>query len=174
MIDGNGEPVIGANILEKGTTNGIVTDFDGNYRLQLEGKEAIIVFSFIGMESVERIATPSNAVVDVVMSNSSVQVEDVVVVAYGTRKKGTVTGSVSVVSADKLENLPVANFGQALACGTWMRWKRPATTAIGMNFGSRLDGGGAKLRPKHTHSLLRAATARSRAATVNTSGYRRS
>ncbi|MBP8790075.1 MAG: TonB-dependent receptor [Breznakibacter sp.] len=108
------EPLIGVAVVEKGTTNGIVTDFDGNYRLQLEGKEAIIVFSFMGMESVERIATPSNPLVDVVMSNSSVQVEDVVVVAYGTRKKGTVTGSVSVVSADKLENLPVANFGQAL------------------------------------------------------------
>lgn len=69
------EPLIGVAVVEKGTTNGIVTDFDGNYRLQLEGKEAIIVFSFMGMESVERIATPSNPLVDVVMSNSSVQVK---------------------------------------------------------------------------------------------------
>lgn len=108
------EPLIGVNVRQKGTTNGVVTDFDGNYKISVKGTEGVLQFSYIGMETVERKVKSGQAVVNVALENNEKQMDEVVVVAYGTRKKGTITGSVAVVKGDVIENAPVASFDQAL------------------------------------------------------------
>lgn len=106
-------PIIGANVLEKGTTNGVITDMDGNYRLNVTKSPATLQFSYIGMTMVEKQVTGTSTI-NVTMENATQMVDEVVVVAYGVKKKGTIAGSVSVVKGDKIENTPTASFDQAL------------------------------------------------------------
>ena len=108
------EPLIGVSILQKGTTNGVVTDIDGNYELQIQGGEATLVFSYIGLQTQELKVNSRTGVLIVAMEDDSHLMDDVVVVAYGVRKKGTIAGSVSTVKNDKLENVPAPSFDQAL------------------------------------------------------------
>lgn len=108
------EPLIGVSILQKGTTNGVVTDIDGNYELAIQGGEATLVFSYIGLQTQELKVNARTGVLNVAMEDDSHLMDDVVVVAYGVRKKGTIAGSVSTVKNDKLENVPAPSFDQAL------------------------------------------------------------
>ncbi|MGL5979660.1 MAG: SusC/RagA family TonB-linked outer membrane protein [Phocaeicola sp.] len=109
------EPLIGATVLQTGSTNGVVTDFDGNYTIQMSGNsEVTLRFSYIGMKSEDHQVSAKTGVLNVVMHSDSEMVDEVVVVAYGVRKKGTIAGSVSTVKSDKLESVPAAGFDQAL------------------------------------------------------------
>lgn len=90
----NNEPLIGVSILQKGTTNGVVTDVDGNYVLQVQGGDATLIFSYIGMQTQELRVNSRMGVLNVVMQDDAQLVDEVVVVAYGVRKKGTIAGSV--------------------------------------------------------------------------------
>lgn len=96
--DKTGEAVIGANILIKGTTTGTITDFDGLFTLQAN-KGDIIVISFIGYQPQELLAAEQ---MNVVLSDDTQLLEDVVVIGYGTAKKNDLTGSVTAISADKM------------------------------------------------------------------------
>ena len=107
------QPLIGVSVLEKGTTNGVITDMDGNYRLNVTKSPATLQFSYIGMTMVEKQVTGTSTI-NVTMENATQMVDEVVVVAYGVKKKGTIAGSVSVVKGDKIENTPTASFDQAL------------------------------------------------------------
>lgn len=97
--DTTGEPVIGANVLVKGTTNGTITDFDGNFQLMAQ-KGDIIVISFIGYSAQELPATAE--LMNVVLKDDSEMLSEVVVIGYGTVKKNDLTGSVSTVKADQI------------------------------------------------------------------------
>ena len=109
------EPLIGVAIMQEGTTNGVVTDFDGNYAIELKGVDkAVLVFSYIGMKTQLHTVNNSTGILDIVMQSDAEAMEEVVVVAYGTRKKGTIAGSVSTVKSDKVANVPAAGFDQAL------------------------------------------------------------
>ena len=114
MSKSDNEPLIGVSILQKGTTNGVVTDIDGNYELQIQGGETTLVFSYIGLQTQELKVNARTGVLNVAMEDDSHLMDDVVVVAYGVRKKGTIAGSVSTVKNDKLENVPAPSFDQAL------------------------------------------------------------
>ena len=107
------QPMIGVSIVEKGTTNGVITDIDGNYSITVTKTPATLQFSYIGMKTVEKQVTAATRV-NLKMENDTQLVDEVVVVAYGVRKKGTIAGSVSTVKADKMENVPAAGFDQAL------------------------------------------------------------
>mgnify|MGYP000740234018 FL=1 len=107
------QPMIGVSVLEKGTTNGVITDMNGNYSITVTKFPAILQFSYIGMQSIEKQVSTSTRI-DLTMESSAQQVDEVVVVAYGVRKKGTITGSVSTVKAEKMENVPTPSFDQAL------------------------------------------------------------
>lgn len=87
---------------------------DGNYELKIQGGEATLVFSYIGMRSQELPVNSRTGVLNVALEDDSQLVDEVVVVAYGVRKKGTIAGSVSMVQADKMENVPAPSFDQAL------------------------------------------------------------
>lgn len=109
------EPLIGVAIMQEGTTNGVVTDFDGNYAIELKGVDkAVLVFSYIGMKTQLHTVNNGTGILDIVMQSDAEVMEEVVVVAYGTRKKGTIAGSVSTVKSDKVANVPAAGFDQAL------------------------------------------------------------
>jgi TonB-linked SusC/RagA family outer membrane protein len=109
--DGQGIP--GVNILVKGTATGTVTDVDGNYSIDTPNEDNILVFSSIGYATQE-IALNGRTVVDVVMEEDMQGLDEVVVVGYGTQKKINLTGAVSQVTAERLEDRPVANLDQAL------------------------------------------------------------
>ena len=109
------EPLIGVAIMQEGSTNGVTTDFDGNYSIELKGVEkTTLVFSYIGMKLQKHEVNRNTGILDILMQSDAEIMEEVVVVAYGTRKKGTIAGSVSTVKADKVENVPAAGFDQAL------------------------------------------------------------
>ncbi|WP_444106152.1 SusC/RagA family TonB-linked outer membrane protein [Bacteroides sp.] len=110
----DGMPLIGVSVLQKGTTNGVVTDIDGNYLVRIQGADAMLRFSYIGMQSQEFKVTAQTDVLNVTLFDNTEMVDEVVVVAYGVRKKGTIAGSVSTVKSEKLENVPAAGFDQAL------------------------------------------------------------
>ena len=99
VIDETGEPIIGASILVKGTTNRTVTDLDGNFALTEVKKTDKLVFSYIGMETVELSVKPQ---LKVTMRSDSKQLEEVMVVAFGQQKKSSFTGSAAVVKGDAL------------------------------------------------------------------------
>ena len=96
--DGTGEPVIGANVLVKGTTNGTITDFDGNFQLSANQGD-IIVVSFIGFTTQE---LPAAAEMNIILKDDSEMLSEVVVVGYGRAKKNDLTGSVTAIKPDAL------------------------------------------------------------------------
>jgi len=93
----SGEPIPGVTVMEAGTSNGTMTDVDGSYMLQING-EVTIKFSFIGYDAQELVVAPG-AVVNVKLSTSSTDIEEVVVIGYGQVKKGDATGSVTAISS---------------------------------------------------------------------------
>ena len=107
------QPMIGVSVLEKGTTNGVITDMNGNYSITVTKSPATLQFSYVGMKTVDKQVTASTRI-NLTMENDAQMVDEVVVVAYGVRKKGTIAGSVSTVRAEKMENVPAASFDQAL------------------------------------------------------------
>lgn len=108
-----GLPVIGANVVEKGTTNGIVTDLNGEFSLNVASKDAIIVISFIGFATMEvPIAGKSNLKITLLEDNSSL--DEVVVVGYGTAKKGDLTGAVVRADLKAMQNSPNVSLVQGL------------------------------------------------------------
>lgn len=110
--DNFGEPVIGANVTEKGTTNGMITDLDGNFSLTVQ-KNATLVISYIGYVTQE-IAIKGNTNLNITLKEDSKALEEVVVIGYGTARKSDVTGSIASVSGDKLQEMPSTNITYAL------------------------------------------------------------
>ena len=101
VVDASGEPVIGANVVVKGTTNGTITDFDGNYTIEGVSASDVLVISYIGYLSQE-ITVGNQAAINVTLSEDSQALDEVVVVGYGVMRKSDVTGSIGVAKGDEL------------------------------------------------------------------------
>ncbi|MEQ9219128.1 MAG: TonB-dependent receptor [Cyclobacteriaceae bacterium] len=112
ISDENGEPLPGATIQEKGTTNGTITDIDGNYALSVS-EEATLVISFVGYEAME-IPVNGRSVIDVSLNQDLKALDEIVVVGYGTVKKSDLTGSVSSVSSEDIAAYPALGAVQSL------------------------------------------------------------
>ena len=95
----DGEPVIGASVIVKGTTTGTVTDFDGAFNLEVPSSAKTLVFSYVGMVAKE---APIQDVMRIVLNTAATELDEVMVVAYGTAKKSSFTGSAKAVSADEI------------------------------------------------------------------------
>ena len=106
--DATGDPVIGANVLEKGTNNGTITDFEGNYTLTNVKANATLVFSYIGYVSQE-IKVNGQTTINATIQEDSKNLEEVVVIGYGAVKKKDLTGSVASVSTSDLAKVAGAN-----------------------------------------------------------------
>lgn len=111
--DTNKEPMIGVSVMVKGTTNGTVTDIDGNYSLSVQGSKSVLVFSFVGYVTKE-VTVGSQKTINVTLAEDSKMIDEVVVIGFQSQKKGNLTAAVASVSAETLEDRPVANIGQAL------------------------------------------------------------
>lgn len=110
--DSNGEPVIGATVMEKGSKNGTVTDFDGNFSLKLSGSQQLQI-SYVGMKA-KTVNAKGKQSVNVVLEDDATNLNEVVVIGYGTVKKKDLTGSVTSVTAKQIANIPVSNVSEAM------------------------------------------------------------
>ncbi len=106
-------PLPGASVVVKGTTNGTQTDFDGNFSIDDIDNTAILVFSYIGY-STQEVAVNGQTTLNIVLVEDASQLDEVVVVGYGTQKKSTVTGSISKVTNEKLDQIAVSRVDDAL------------------------------------------------------------
>ncbi|SFF68700.1 TonB-linked outer membrane protein, SusC/RagA family [Sunxiuqinia elliptica] len=113
VTDAEGRPLPGVTILIKGTTNGVVSDFEGNYSISDVSVGTVLVFSFVGMRTQE-IPVGNQFVIDVSMIEDAIGLQEVVAIGYGTQKKVNLTGAVEQVSSEVLTNRPVNNLTQAL------------------------------------------------------------
>ena len=122
------EPVIGANVLVKGTTVGTICDMDGKYLIENVPADGTLVFSFIGMRTVE-VKVNGNTTVNVVLSDDVQQLEDVVVIGYGTSKAKDLTAPISVVNCFyRIVITDVGFTGKSTwgkYCFVWCAWKQP-------------------------------------------------
>lgn len=109
----DGSSLPGVNVLVKGTTIGTVTSADGDYRITLPAGQNTLVFSFVGYETKE-VLVGAQSVIDVVLSTDVQQLSEVVITGYGTQEKRTLTGSVSSVKGEVIENLPLQSVDRAI------------------------------------------------------------
>ncbi|MBC7000247.1 TonB-dependent receptor [Cytophaga sp. FL35] len=113
VTDEAGTPLAGVNIVEKGTGNGQISDFDGNYSISVAGRETVLVFSYLGFETKEVLVGDSTEL-NVTLKESAQGLEEVVVVGYGSVNRSDLTGSVSTVDAEEITALPTTDVQQAL------------------------------------------------------------
>jgi len=112
VSDVNGEPLIGATILEKGTSNGAVTDLDGSYAISVSGEDAVLVFSYTGYESQE-ITVGAQTAINVTLEEG-LALDEVVVTGYSVENKRQTTGAISTIKAEQLQAIPSGNIEQQL------------------------------------------------------------
>ena len=103
----------GATVLEKGTTNGTITDVKGNYSLTVSSDKDTLIFSFIGYKKIE-IPINGRTIIDMVMESEQTELDEVVVIGYGTQKKKVVTGAIATVDAEQIGKIPVLRVEQAM------------------------------------------------------------
>lgn len=113
VTDIKGEPVPGVTIIVQGTTHGTTSDAAGSYQLQNLTDKAVLIFSFIGMNTVEE-AVGARTIIDVVLEEDAVGLEEVVAIGYGSMKKKDLTGSVASVSTEDMASLPLASIGEVM------------------------------------------------------------
>lgn len=114
VIDKNGDPVIGASVIEVGSKgNGTVTDIDGNYSITLKSRSSQVSFSAIGYETV-KISVKGRAVIDVEMKDDVNMIDELVVVGYGKLRKSDLTGAMASISSEELMRGTPTDFGSGL------------------------------------------------------------
>ena len=138
--DTAGDPIIGANVVVKGTTNGVITDFDGNFRLTVKQGD-IIQISFIGYQTQE---LPASAQMNVILKEDTELLQEVVVIGYGVAKKNDLTGSVTAVKPDEMNKGLVANAQDMLA---------GKIAGVSVTNAGGTPGGGATIRIRGGSSL---------------------
>ena len=143
VVDTTGTPVIGASVVEQGTTNGVTTDVNGQYMLRVNSSESIVVISFIGYQTQSLVAS-SSVLSNVVLEEDSEMIDDVVVIGYGVVKKNDLTGSVSTVKADQ------TNKGLATSPTDLLRGK---SAGVVITSGDGAPGSAAQIRIRGGSSL---------------------
>lgn len=113
VLDSGGQPLPGVTVVVKGTTQGTVTNMDGNYSISNLSDEAILVFSFVGMKTTEMVVGDQTAI-NITLEEETIGIEEVVAIAYGTQKKVTITGAITTVDNEELKKIPSANVANAL------------------------------------------------------------
>ncbi len=114
VTDEKGNPVPGVTVLIKGTSTGTTTDVKGNFTIEAENAQSILMFSFIGYINQE-VTVGNRSQINITLQENVVGLEEVVVVGYGVQKKVSMTGAVSSVSSAKLEEIPTSNLSNTLA-----------------------------------------------------------
>lgn len=113
VVDPKGEPLVGVSVLEQGTTNGTVTDMNGRYSIVVQKDSSPLRFSYMGFDNQE-IVPGKRRVIDVTLTENSVVIDDVVVIAYGTKKRRDMIGSVSKIKSDEMSLMQGGRFENSL------------------------------------------------------------
>ncbi|WP_194774626.1 SusC/RagA family TonB-linked outer membrane protein [Pararhodonellum marinum] len=113
IVDASGDPIPGVNVIEAGTTNGTVTDLDGDFSFDVSSADVSITVSFIGFSS-QTIPLNGRTNVSIVLEEDTRSLDEVVVVGYGTQRKSDLTGAISSIKTEEIVRLPVANVTQSL------------------------------------------------------------
>ncbi|PRY89609.1 TonB-linked SusC/RagA family outer membrane protein [Mongoliibacter ruber] len=140
--DDEGEPLPGVSILIEGTTNGTITDIDGNFSIDA-AEGSILAFSFIGFET-KKIQVSSSNVYDVVLSTDLKSLGEVIVVGYGEQRKETITGSVATVKGNELVKSPAMNLSNSIA------GRMAGVVAVNRSGEPGFDGSGIRIRGSNT------------------------
>lgn len=143
ISDLDGIPLPGANILEKGTTNGVQTDIDGNFSIQLSSENAILVISYLGFITKEVDVKGRNSI-NITLEEDTAALDEVVVIGYGTVRKSELTGSVSSIQADKLNTDSQASVEQII---------QGRLPGVQVTQGSAEPGGAFSIRIRGTNSI---------------------
>ncbi|CDF78635.1 TonB-dependent receptor [Formosa agariphila KMM 3901] len=136
--DENGVPAAGVNVLEKGTLNGVYTDFDGNFKISVN-EGSVLVFSYVGMKAQEIKAT-DDTYMNVILKMDSESLDEVVLVGYGSQKKRDLTGSVASVDVQELQKTNPINFDNALVGRVSGVYTVPSSGAPGSEASIRIRG----------------------------------
>ena len=113
VVDPKGEPLVGVSVLEQGTTNGTVTDMNGRYSIAVQKESSSLRFSYMGFDNQE-IVPGKRRVIDVILTENSVVIDDVVVIAYGTKKRRDMIGSVSKIKSEEMSLMQGGRFENSL------------------------------------------------------------
>lgn len=117
VVNTDGNPLPGVNVTIQGSTEGTVTNLDGEYTIQVPLENSVLVFSFVGMLS-EQVAVGSETTINVTLMPDIYSLDEIVVVGYGVQKRSDITGSVASIPSDRLEEIPVTNVLHAIQGST--------------------------------------------------------
>ncbi|HHH54237.1 MAG TPA: TonB-dependent receptor, partial [Bacteroidetes bacterium] len=144
IVDANdNSPLIGVNVVEDGTQNGTISDYDGNFQLEVTNQNSVLVFSYLGYQT-QKITVGDKTNFLVKMQINATELDEVVVIGYGTQKKSVVTGSISKVKSKDLENMPVTRIENSL---------QGRTSGVSVVSSSGQPGDGATVRIRGTTSI---------------------
>ena len=143
IVDSNGEALIGATVLEKGTTNGTQADFDGNFSLERVKSDGTLIVSYVGFKTVE-ISIDGQSYISIALEIDSDELEEVVLIGYGSQKKSDLTGAVGSVKSGQMMERPVATINQALM---------GKVSGVQINTASGRPGGRTKVRIRGISSI---------------------
>ncbi|WP_339917796.1 TonB-dependent receptor [Yeosuana marina] len=143
ISDSNGQPLPGASIIEKGTSNGVTTDFDGNFTITVSSNNATLVISYIGYATKE-IPVNNQAKLSILLQEDTSKLDEVVVIGYGTSRKSDLTGAVASVNVDDVEKIPTSSITQNLA---------GRVSGVNVTSNSGAPGAGVTIRIRGTNSL---------------------
>ncbi|MEL6848603.1 MAG: carboxypeptidase-like regulatory domain-containing protein, partial [Bacteroidota bacterium] len=139
----NGQPLIGVTILEKGQPNGTLSESDGGFELEVQNRQAVLVFSYLGYQELSMIVG-DQAEINITLEEDITDLDEVVIVGYGTQKKSVVTGAISKVKGEDLEDMPVMRIEQSLL---------GRTSGVRVTTASGQPGEGATVRIRGTSSI---------------------
>jgi len=134
-VSDNTGPMPGVNVLIKGTTNGVVTDFDGMFNIDGVSNTDVLIFSYIGFVTQE-VPVGAQNVINIVLQEDTQALDEVIVVGYGTQKKSNVIGSVTSVEVEEATNVPTTNVSEML---------RGRAAGVQVNLGDARPGGGSNI-----------------------------
>ena len=143
VTDSKGIPLGGVNVLEKGTQNGTLTDFDGNFSITVNSTASVLLFSYVGMKSVEQ-SVGTNTSLNIQMQDDAQALDEVVVVGYGTQRKKDLTGAISSISESKIEKASITTPDQAL---------KGKVAGVQVRTNSYAPGGGISVKVRGTASI---------------------
>ncbi len=143
VVDALGAPVVGATVVEQGTTNGTTTDINGNYQISVKSNSSLLEFNYVGYKSVQRVASSSD-LKRITLQEDLMALDEVVVIGYGTVKKNDMTGSVIAVKAEEV------NRGALTSPQELLRGKVPGVNIVS---GNGAPGAGAEIRIRGGASL---------------------
>lgn len=113
VVDAKNNPMPGVNVLEKGTTNGVLTGADGTFSINVASASSVLTFTFVGYETTD-VTVGNQTTLKVTLPESITGLEEVVVIGYGTQRKEAVTGSVASIDGNAIRNIPATNLTQSV------------------------------------------------------------